>query len=107
MKENIVALIKNNIDVYYIQIDDLTKNHKNHTTYDGGGHYKAIIVSNDFKKTSLLKRHQMVYAILNKMIKKQIHALSLKTLSHSLKTKFDVIKMDPFSSRSLINWNKS
>ena len=81
MKENIVALIKNNINVYYIQIDDLTKNHINHTNYDGGGHYNAIIVSNDFKNLSLLKRHQMIYRILNQMIKKEIHALSLKTLT--------------------------
>ena len=81
MKKNIVELIKKKLDVYHINIEDLTKNHINHTHYDGGGHYKMIIVSNDFKNYSLLKRHQLIYKVLNAMIKKEIHALSLKTLT--------------------------
>ena len=81
MKENIVELIKDNINVYYIQIDDLTKKHIKHINHDGGGHYNALIISNDFKNLSLLKRHQMIYKILHKMIQKEIHALSLKTLT--------------------------
>jgi len=81
MKDSIVELIENNLDVYHIHIEDLTKQHINHENYNGGGHYKMIIVSDAFKKSTLLKRHKMIYNILNKMIKKEIHALSLKTLT--------------------------
>ena len=81
MKKTIVELIKNNVDIYHIHIEDLTKNHINHTNYDGGGHFKMIIVSNKFLGYSLLERHQLIYKILNSMIKKEIHALSLKTLT--------------------------
>ena len=81
MKKTIVELIKNNLDIYHIHIEDLTKNHINHTNYDGGGHFKMIIVSNEFLGYSLLERHQLIYKILNSMIKKEIHALSLKTLT--------------------------
>ena len=81
MKNIISDLIKKNISIYHIDIDDLTSQHSHHKGYDGGGHYKAIIVSDDFKKLPLLKRHQKIYKILNKMMKKEIHALSMQTLT--------------------------
>lgn len=88
MKKHITELIKKNLSVNHIHIEDLTKNHINHAQYDGGGHYKALIVSDDFKSMPLLKRHQKIYTILDKLIKNEIHALSLKTLTiNEYKTK--------------------
>ena len=34
--------------------------------------------SNDFEEKSLIERHRMVYAILDEMLKKEIHALSIE-----------------------------
>ena len=81
MKKIIENLIKNELSIFYIHIDDLTKNHEHHKGYDGGGHYRATIVSDDFKNLNLLKRHQKIYKILNGMMKKEIHALSMQTLT--------------------------
>lgn len=41
-------------------------------------HFKLIIVSEFFKDVSLVKRHQMLYQLLDLEIKQKIHALSLK-----------------------------
>ena len=49
----------------------------NHPNYDGGGHYKLIVISDDFINCTLIQRHQMIYDILKKMIKKEIHAISI------------------------------
>ena len=81
MKKKIIDLIKKQISIYYINIVDSTKNHTHHIEYDGGGHYKALIVSDDFKDLTLIQRHQKIYKILNKMIKKEIHAFSMQTLT--------------------------
>ncbi len=81
MKKIIENLIKDELSIFHIDIDDLTKNHTHHKGYDGGGHYKAIIVSDDFKNLNLIKRHQKIYKILNTMMKKEIHAFSMQTLT--------------------------
>ena len=88
MKNLIIKLIKKDLSVYHIEIKDLTQKHIHHVGYDNGGHYKVLIVSDDFKQLVLLKRHQKIYTILEKMIKKEIHALSLQTLTiNEYKTK--------------------
>ena len=79
MKKIIENLIKNELSIFYIHIDDLTKNHEHHKGYDGGGHYKLHVVSDDFSNMSLLKRHQIIYKLVNHMIQKEIHALSMIT----------------------------
>tara|TARA_B100000029_G_scaffold413569_1_gene416640 strand:+ start:1273 stop:1539 length:267 start_codon:yes stop_codon:yes gene_type:complete len=81
LKDKIIALISEKINIHHIKIDDLTEKHKNHITYENGGHYKLIIISNDFTNLSLINRHRLIYKILNGLIKKEIHALSLKTLT--------------------------
>ena len=79
VKNKIIALIENNINVEYISIRDRTSGHKHHRHYDGGGHYKLHVVSDDFSNMSLLKRHQIIYKLVNHMIQKEIHALSMIT----------------------------
>ena len=79
MKDSIIALIKEKISVEFIEIKDRAAGHAHHKHYDGGAHYKMLIVSDDFKDLSLLKRHQLIYSILGHMITKEIHALALTT----------------------------
>ena len=79
VKDKIIALIESNINVEYISIRDRTAGHKHHKHYDGGGHYKLHVVSDDFSNMSLLKRHQIIYKLVNHMIQKEIHALSMIT----------------------------
>ena len=81
LKNKIITLITDKIKTHHIEIDDYTEKHKNHSTYDNGRHFKLLIISDDFKNISLLNRHKTIYNILNKMIKNEIHALSLKTFT--------------------------
>ena len=48
--------------------------------YDTTGtfdHFKVIVISNIFKDMTLIKRHKLIYKILNQYITKEIHALQI------------------------------
>ena len=47
---------------------------------DSESHFKIVIVSNDFKNLSLIKRHKLVYKSLNNIMN-NIHALSIQPFS--------------------------
>ena len=79
IKDKIIELIENNINVEHLSIRDRSAGHKHHKHSDGGGHYKLHIVSDDFNNMSLLQRHQTIYKLVNHMIQKEIHALSMIT----------------------------
>ena len=79
IKDQIIKLIKENINVEHISIRDRSAGHKHHKHYDGGGHFKLLVVSDDFSTMSLLQRHQAIYKLVNHMIQKEIHALSMIT----------------------------
>ena len=79
MIKHIEELIKSKLNILEIKIADFTANHQNHKTYDSGGHYQAIIISEDFEGLSLLERHKKIYDILGDLMKKEIHAFSMKT----------------------------
>ena len=81
VKSKIIDLLHKNLNIDSIVFKDLSEKHKNHITSNGGGHFKITIISDDFKNESLLNRHKKIYSILGSMLKKEIHALSLKTLT--------------------------
>ena len=78
-KNKILELIKSKLTVEHINIADLTNKHQHHKQYTGGGHYKLIVVSDDFKNLTLIKRHKLIYTILKDMLQNEIHALSMIT----------------------------
>jgi BolA protein len=47
----------------------------------GGGHFRALIVSDRFRGHDLVTRQRMVYAALGDAMKSEIHALALRTLT--------------------------
>ena len=55
-----------------IFIQDMTGNNN---------HFNVIIISDSFSDLTLIQQHKMVYALLDDMITKEIHALQLKTLT--------------------------
>ncbi|XBC38083.1 MAG: BolA/IbaG family iron-sulfur metabolism protein [Buchnera aphidicola (Floraphis choui)] len=78
----IIKIIKNILtsvlNTKIIKICDESKKHKTFTT--NYSHFKIIIVSDDFKKYNLLKRHQKIYYLLSTCISKyKIHGLALYT----------------------------
>lgn len=77
-----IKLIKQKLAVLHpekIEILDESAKHEGHEgAKNGGGHFFLTIVSCDFSKQSTMDRHRMIYAALGEMMKKDIHALSIK-----------------------------
>ena len=68
-------------NVHILNIIDESHKHVNHKKDTNGGHFKLLIVSNDFDNISLIKRHQLIYDALSDMIKVEIHAISIKAMT--------------------------
>ena len=79
----IKQLITEKINTSDIEVIDESHKHRNHQKDTQGGHFKVLIISNDFNDISLINRHRLIYNILDKMIKVEIHALSIKALTKS------------------------
>ena len=47
----------------------------------GGGHYRLLIVSEEFKGKSAVERHRRVYSALGELMRSKIHALSIQSFS--------------------------
>ena len=78
--KKINKLISKKLNISKIEIIDDSHKHRNHKKDTLGGHFRLLIVSDNFKKMPLIKRHQLIYNILDEMIKTEIHALSMKLL---------------------------
>ena len=70
--------LREKINVLNLNLIDESYKHRNHKKDTSGGHYKLLIVSDDFVDMTLIKRHQLIYDILSEMIKVDIHALSIQ-----------------------------
>ena len=54
----------------------------NHNVPPGSeSHFKVVVVSDEFEDKTLVARHQLVYRLLDKEMREQIHALALHTYS--------------------------
>ena len=77
-----IKLIKQKLAVLHpekIEILDESAKHEGHEgAKNGGGHFFLTIVSCDLSKKSTMDRHRMIYTALGEMMKKDIHALSIK-----------------------------
>ncbi len=74
MKTNTIKeIIKKSIKDAYVEVID---------NNDSGDHFSLFIVTNQFEQMSLMKRHKIIYNLLNNYITKEIHALQLKTLTY-------------------------
>ena len=69
------------LELHHIEVKDFTGRHLNHKQHDGGFHLEAIIVSDSFIDKTLIDRHKIIYAALGELLKHEIHAFSMKTLT--------------------------
>ena len=81
IKNTMESKLKEALDLHHFEVKDFTGSHLNHNLHDGGFHLEAVIVSEDFQNNSLVARHKMVYQSLGDLMKHEIHALSMKTLT--------------------------
>jgi BolA family transcriptional regulator, general stress-responsive regulator len=74
MQEKLAALSPTQLN-----ITDDSASHAGHAgAKSGGGHFFLTIVSESFAGKATLARHRMIYDALGDMMKREIHALSIK-----------------------------
>jgi len=81
IEKEIKDRLQKNMHLEHFEIKDFTGRHLNHKLHEGGFHLEAIIVSKDFEDKGLIDRHRLVYESVDDLMKHEIHALSMKTLT--------------------------
>ena len=61
-----------------LKIIDESHLHAGHAGNTGGGHFRVLIVSEQFAGLLPLKRHRMVFDAVGEMMQSKIHALSIE-----------------------------
>ncbi len=62
-----------------LEIVDESHKHVGHAgARDGGGHYVMHIVSTQFTGKNTVARHRMIYSALEELMKREIHALTIR-----------------------------
>tara|TARA_B100001750_G_C15277896_1_gene480919 strand:- start:473 stop:742 length:270 start_codon:yes stop_codon:yes gene_type:complete len=82
MIEEIDKCLREKLSIIHLEITDNSSQHAGHKgkTSDGG-HFSALIVSDDFIDIPLINRHRLVYNTLGNLMDGAIHAFSMKTLT--------------------------
>ena len=81
IKKEIKKRLDEKLDLIHFEIKDFTGRHLNHKLHEGGFHLETTIVSDSFTDKSLIERHRIVYDAMGELMKHEIHALSMKTLT--------------------------
>lgn len=69
-KQHIEKLIKTGLENVSVEVRG-----------DDGAHFEALVISEEFVGKRTLARHKLVYATLGEAMGREIHALSLRTLT--------------------------
>ena len=82
-RQKIAELISAALQVVSIEVIDNSHLHIGHAgAKSGGGHFAVELVAPEFSGVSRIKRHQMVYRIVDALISDQsIHALEIEAKS--------------------------
>jgi len=82
MRITIESRLRQSLSATHVEIIDESHLHAGHPgAKSGGGHYRAIIVSEQFAGLSRIRAQQLVYAALGDWMGKEIHALSMQTFT--------------------------
>ena len=78
----IVERLRNRLPAESVEVEDQSHLHAGHAgAVLGGGHYQVTVVSGSFEGLNTLARHRLVYAAVDDLMKKEIHALSIQAYS--------------------------
>lgn len=81
-RSRIEALLRERLAALHVEVVDESHLHAGHAGAAGGaGHYRTLIVSPRFEGRSLVERQRLVYGALGEMLKAEIHALAMRTLT--------------------------
>ena len=65
----------------HVEVRDESARHKGHAGALEGGHFDAVIVSEQFAGLGLVERPRAVYAALGDLRERRVHALALQTFT--------------------------
>ena len=77
LRERLSGLKPSRLEV----IDDSAKHAGHEGARSGGGHYRLLIVSDEFSGKSTVTRHRLIYSALDDLMRSKIHALSIQSLA--------------------------
>ena len=77
LRERLAGLKPSRLEV----IDDSAKHAGHEGARSGGGHYRLLIVSDEFSGKSTVTRHRLIYSALDELMRSKIHALSIQSLA--------------------------
>ena len=80
--ERIEARLRESLSPTHLEIVDDSAKHAGHAgAAAGGGHFSCVIVADAFRGLSPVERHRKVYAALADLMKQEVHALALETVT--------------------------
>jgi len=78
----IEADLRERLAAVHVEVIDESHLHVGHVgARDGGGHFRAVVVSMRFEGKAPVQRQRLVYDALESAMGSEIHALSMKTLT--------------------------
>jgi BolA protein len=81
VKEEIEARLRRELSPSHLEIVDDSEQHAGHAgAASGGGHFSCVIVAEAFRGHSAVERHRAVYAALRDLLRRDVHALALRTM---------------------------
>ena len=78
----IESALRERLDAVHTEVIDESHLHVGHAgAASGGGHFRALIVSDVFAGKSRVECQRLVFAALAELMEREIHALSMQTLT--------------------------
>ncbi len=83
-RAHIESKLRDALEAVHVEVIDESHLHAGHAgARSGGGHFRALIVSERFEGANAVARQRLVYAALSREMDGDIHALSMRTLTPS------------------------
>ena len=81
-RARIEARLRAELEPVYLEVIDESHLHAGHVgAREGGGHFRATLVSDRFRGLSRVQAQRLVFAILEEEMKTEIHALAIKAMT--------------------------
>jgi len=81
-RAHIEARLRETLEATHVEVIDESHLHAGHAgAAGGGGHFRALIVSPRFEGANPVARQRLVYQALAEELRREIHALSMRTLT--------------------------
>lgn len=82
MRSEIESRLREFLGASHVEVIDESHLHAGHAgAKSGGGHFRAIIVSDRFEGLSRVKAQRLVYGAMEEWMGREIHALSMQTFT--------------------------